>query len=241
MLMSMAAKEKTSSRWSAWLAPILFLLAAVAAAGPASALTRGALETRAWEKTSAPLDSRLDESLQLLNLHQQNGGAGYDNTLGSPLAAEGAGTGPVRRGESITYGESTDRVVVGDKLTGDHIPSHAAIRENVENTLDRPLTRAEDNALRNNTNTVVVDHDLHAAGNTYAGKNTPARIATDAADLNSAALRDQATHLQNAPKLGYSAQDLQQSFKALNQKNAALFSQLSTKQGIMQFFKNLGL
>jgi hypothetical protein len=94
MLMSMAAKEKTSSRWTAWLAPILFLLAAVAAAGPASALTRGALETRAWEKTSAPLDSCLDESLQLLNLHQQNGGAGYDDALGSPLAAESGEAAP---------------------------------------------------------------------------------------------------------------------------------------------------
>jgi hypothetical protein len=89
MLMSMAAKEKTSSRWTAWLAPILFLLAAVAAAGPASALTCGALETRAWEKTSAPLESRPVESLQLLNLHQQNESGGYDSALGSPLAAEG--------------------------------------------------------------------------------------------------------------------------------------------------------
>ncbi len=48
----------------------------------------GALETRAWEKTSAPLDSRLDESLQLLNLHQQNEFGGYDDALGSPLAAD---------------------------------------------------------------------------------------------------------------------------------------------------------
>src|ERR1700726_4886371 len=88
MLMSMAAKEKTSSRWSAWLAPILFHLAAVVAGGHASALTCGALEARAWEKTPAPLESRLDESLQLLNLHQQNEVAGYDDALGSPLAAE---------------------------------------------------------------------------------------------------------------------------------------------------------
>jgi hypothetical protein len=85
-----AAKEKTS-RLTAWLAPILFLLAAVAAAVPAPALTARATETRAWEKTPAPLESRLDESLQLLNLHQQNGGAGYDDALGSPLAAESAG------------------------------------------------------------------------------------------------------------------------------------------------------
>ena len=91
MLMSMAAKEKTSSRWSAWLAPILFLLAAVAAAGPASALTCGALETRAWEKTSAPLDSRLDESLQLLEGHQSKAIAACNDALGSPLAAENAG------------------------------------------------------------------------------------------------------------------------------------------------------
>jgi hypothetical protein len=83
-----AAKEKSSSRWSAWLAPILFLLAAVVAAPSAPASMTRALETRAWEKTSAPLDSRLDESLQLLNLHQQNEAAGYDNALGSPLAAE---------------------------------------------------------------------------------------------------------------------------------------------------------
>jgi len=88
MLPSMAAKEKTS--WlTAWLAPILFLLAA----GPASALTRGALQTRAWEKTSSPLESRQSESLQLLNLHQQNGSGGYDSTLGSPLAAENGGSG----------------------------------------------------------------------------------------------------------------------------------------------------
>jgi hypothetical protein len=87
-LPGVAAKEKTSSRLLAWLAPILLLLAAVAAAQPASALTASAAETRAWEKTSFPLESRLDESLQLLNLHQQNEVAGYDDALGSPLAAE---------------------------------------------------------------------------------------------------------------------------------------------------------
>jgi hypothetical protein len=127
MLMSMAAKEKTS--WlTAWLAPILFLLAAVTAAGPASALTCGALETRAWEKTSAPLESRPVESLQLLNLHQQNGGAGYDDALGSPLAAESAGTvarggiAPVLQGQAgvdraIAEIESQGGTVLGREIT----------------------------------------------------------------------------------------------------------------------------
>jgi prophage maintenance system killer protein len=86
----MAAKEKTSSRLVAWLAPLLLLLAAVAAAVPAPASMAGALETRAWEKTSSPLESRPLESLQLLKLHQQNGHAGYNDALGSPLAAENA-------------------------------------------------------------------------------------------------------------------------------------------------------
>jgi hypothetical protein len=90
MLSSMAAKEKIS-RLMAWLAPILLLLAALAAAQPASALTCGALETRAWEKTSAPLESRSVESLQLLEGHQSKAIAGYNDALGSPLAAENAG------------------------------------------------------------------------------------------------------------------------------------------------------
>ncbi len=45
-------------------------------------------------KNSRSPRTALDESLQLLNLHQQNGGAGYDDALGSPLAAEsGAAAG----------------------------------------------------------------------------------------------------------------------------------------------------
>ena len=56
-----------------------------------SAPTAGAIETRAWEKTSAPLESRQLESLQVLNLHQQKATGRYDDALESPLAAEGTG------------------------------------------------------------------------------------------------------------------------------------------------------
>jgi len=128
LLSSMAAaKEKGSSRLTAWLAPILFLLAAVVAAGPASALTRGALETRAWEKTPAPLDSCLDESLQLLNLHQQNDVAGYDDALGSPLAAEGEGTQVYRvwgdgSGPNGNYWTTTDPSTVSDFRSAAGLP-----------------------------------------------------------------------------------------------------------------------
>jgi len=160
MLMSMAAKEKTSSRWTAWLAPILFLLAAVTAAGPASALTCGALETRAWEKTSAPLDSRLDESLQLLNLHQQNGVAGYDSALGSPLAAESAATGPIQAGEVTTFQDFVDRSVVGDNLEGHELWQHANLKAQGLAT-DRLSTLAsQDNPV------IALDRAIHQQVNT---------------------------------------------------------------------------
>jgi hypothetical protein len=118
---SMAAKEKTS--WlMAWLAPILLLLAAL----PASALTARTTETRAWEKTSSPLESRRLESLQLLNLHQQNTSAGYDYALGSPLAAESAG--PIQAGEVTTYQDFVDRSVVGDDLEGHELWQNANLK-----------------------------------------------------------------------------------------------------------------
>jgi hypothetical protein len=113
-----AAKEKTSSRRTAWLAPILFLLAAVVAAGPASALTCGALETRVWEKTSSLLESRPVESLQLLNLHQQNGVAGYDCALGSPLAADGLASG-----NRLLQLPATDSSLSGTNILGYTTPS----------------------------------------------------------------------------------------------------------------------
>jgi hypothetical protein len=48
----------------------------------------------------------------------------------------------------VTYGESVEREVVGDMLTGDHMASYAAIRKNVEGTLGHSLSREEAVALR---------------------------------------------------------------------------------------------
>src|SRR5262249_34296039 len=101
--------------------------------------------------------------------------------------------------------------------------------------------KAERNALLNNTNTVVIGHDLHAAGRTYLDKNTPAQISEDAANLNAAALKDQSVHLQNAAKYGYDEAELQRAFDQLNQRNQALFSRLSTAEGIKAFFNEFGI
>jgi YD repeat-containing protein len=157
------------------------------------------------------------------------------------VATEAGGKVPVQLYDVMTYGESKAGAVVGDELTGDHIPSFAAVRDNVEATLDRPLTRAEESALRDNTNTVVIGEDLHEAGRTYFGANTPTQIAEDATDLGAAALRDQAVHLQNATSLGYDPVMLQASFDKINQMNTELFSHFSTRQSTLDWFKSLGL
>jgi hypothetical protein len=95
--------------------------------------------------------------------------------------------------------------------------------------------------LKDNTNVVVVDQDLHAAVRTYLYKNTPVQIGSDSENLTTAASLDQAMHLQNAEQFGYNADQLRSSFDALNQQNAELFDQLSTRHGIYNFFEKNGL
>lgn len=50
------------------------------------------METRIWQKSSAPLETRQADPLQTAGRHQENGGAGYDAALNSLLAAEGTST-----------------------------------------------------------------------------------------------------------------------------------------------------
>ena len=161
--------------------------------------------------------------------------------MGISLATESLSPGPITKLEVVTYRESVDRAVADDNLTGDHIPSIAAIRTNVEDTLGLPLTRAQAAALRNETNTLVVDGDFHASGRTYFGNNTPTQIAEDAQDLQAAALKDQSVYMQNAGDFGYNQSDLQSAFDVLNQRNSVLFDKLSTQDGIKDFFTNLGV
>lgn len=71
---------------------LLLWLLIVASLGNASALTPGATENRIWEKSSAPLETRLAEPLQTLGGHQENGGAGYDYAVDCLLAADSAAT-----------------------------------------------------------------------------------------------------------------------------------------------------
>ncbi|MDW5500142.1 hypothetical protein R6Y99_10115 [Pseudomonas lundensis] len=75
-----------------------------------------------------------------------------------------------------SYKELKAREVVGDALEHDHIPSYAALRTAKEKELGRPLTEAEAKSLYQNATAVEVPKDVHAAGPTYKGKNTPAQV-----------------------------------------------------------------
>jgi hypothetical protein len=192
--------------------------------------------------------SRLDETSLFapsnsgfVNPRYKIGAVGDLSGITGNVATDTSGKTPVQFGDVMTYGESKARAVVGDELTGDHIPAYAAIRQNVETTLGRRLNPDEAAALRDNTNTIIVSQDLHAAGRTYFGANTRAQIAEDSVDLGAAAAKDQAVHLANAPSMGYNPQSLEASFNRLNEHNQKLFNQLSTKQSIAEYFKNLGL
>lgn len=156
------------------------------------------------------------------------------------VATETGGKAPVQIYEVMTYGESKAGAVVGDQLTGDHMPSYAAIRKNVETTLGRELTADEASVLRDNTNTVIVPHDLHAEGRTYFGANKSPQVTADSLDLSEASMKDQAAHLENAPRLGYSSDSLRASFEQLNQANQLLFNRLSSEQSIVEFFTTHG-
>lgn len=102
-----------------------------------------------------------------------------------------------------SFKELKDRAVVGDGLEHDHIPSFAAIRQAKENELGRKLTPTEEKSLYNNATAIEVPKDVHQAGRTYGGKNTPSQIKQDAIDLCGAECRDTDLHRKNMLDRGY--------------------------------------
>jgi len=67
---------------------LLLWLVIVASLGNASALTPGALETRVWQKSSAPLETRQADPTQPLEQRQANASCAYELAPESLLAAE---------------------------------------------------------------------------------------------------------------------------------------------------------
>lgn len=80
-----------------------------------------------------------------------------------------------------------------EPLDMDHQPSFAAQVAALEASLNRTLTSSERNTLRQNSPAVASPRAVHQQTSpTYGGRNTPERIAADAADLTAAQIRDRA-------------------------------------------------
>lgn len=115
---------------------------------------------------------------------------------------EGAGT--ARRAgvdpyDTGSYGDLRKRSTPGDGLDLDHQPSHASNVRRAEEELGRPLTRAEEKAIRNQGTAVARPAAGHRATSpTYGGRNTSAQIGSDAADPGAAVARDSDSMVVNA-------------------------------------------
>jgi filamentous hemagglutinin len=118
-----------------------------------------------------------------------------------------------------SYSDLKAREVVGDNLEHDHIPSFAAIKKAKENELGRPLTDTETKNLYQNATTVEVPKDVHAAGPTYKGKNTPAQVQQDAADLCGAVCRDTDSLRKNMLERGYDQKLVDDAIKQIIERN----------------------
>ena len=119
----------------------------------------------------------------------------------------------------MTYGESVARAKKGDLLTGDHIPSNAALKKWWEDLLGRKLSKAEAKLIRDEGNVIIEQFGVHKAGRTYGGKNTAAQVARDAADLRSAAIRDTMKFREAALKAGFSDDEIMRAIIELHIRN----------------------
>lgn len=121
--------------------------------------------------------------------------------------------------EVDAYKNLKAREVVGDGLEYDHIPSFAALRTAKEAELGRPLTELETKTLYQNSTAVEVPRDVHIAGPTYGGKNTPAQIQQDAADLCGAVCRDTEALRANLNSRGYDSKLVDETVQKIVERN----------------------
>ena len=101
----------------------------------------------------------------------------------------------VRMGDVGSYGYVQYLEQVGDRLTGDHQPSGAAIKEHLRRklhaTLTKPLTRLQArNAYKKAITIVMTSYWHRMESRTYGGRNTKAQILIDSKNLANAAIND---------------------------------------------------
>jgi filamentous hemagglutinin len=126
------------------------------------------------------------------------GSSSITNTSASPSKP------PVEPADRGTYGDLKSRKRSAgetEPLDMDHQPSFAAQRAAEEKALGRELTAEEERALRNDSPAVASPRKVHQQTSpTYGGRNSPSRIAGDAANRKAAEARDRAA-FEKAMKL----------------------------------------
>jgi RHS repeat-associated protein len=126
----------------------------------------------------------------------------------------------VKRGEVGSYKDLKSRAKVGDKLEHDHIPSFAAVRDEMARQKKRKLTPGEEAALRDNLTAAEVDADVHRAGRTHGSKNRdPVKRAEDGADLKSAAQKDMDAHRDNLKEKGMTDEEIDAMEEQIHKRN----------------------
>src|SRR5690606_1851151 len=108
----------------------------------------------------------------------------------NPSARATSGIRPVQAYEAESFAELRSREVVGDELEHNHIPSAASRIRAIEMELGEELSAAERRKIYNQATALEEPKDVHRAGPTYGGRNTPEQIEHDARNPAAAACRD---------------------------------------------------
>lgn len=129
------------------------------------------------------------------------GGAGGWKTLtlspAMPYALARVRTGRLGVGNVDEYGRLLEQAGDGS-IHRDHIPSKAALLSRAEALKGEPLSPTERTRIINSAEAVAVPAEVHRAGPTYGGRNSPAQIERDMADLAGARQRDADAMIENA-------------------------------------------
>ncbi len=202
-------------------------------------------------RTASPPPAGRSGSIQMMqsNFFQQSGvqfpvlnPTQYRFTLASAQEA----ITPTQRGESATItglgsgsgvevGDVASYKIVqflekkGDKLTGDHQPSGAAIKEAIRILLHQKLNHVLTRTMAKNAYakaiTIVVTDAWHKSeSRTYGGRNSAAKISSDAADLATAAMEDFKQLVGELLASGFSKEEVQIMYDGLDEARTEFFS-----------------
>jgi len=133
----------------------------------------------------------------------------------------------VKVGHFGSYGGVQYAEKVGDKLTGDHQPSGAAIKEAIRvelhKSLNRVLTRSmARNAYKKAITVVMTDAWHKAVSRTYGGRNSKGQISADSKDLINASIKDWELTAPELLKV-FSKEEVQDIWNGMNRLRVAFF------------------